>query len=155
MTLTQQAGGILFLRLQPIEIHHRQASRLCGNLGHKISGEMMPRRMTDMEILIFVSETHRAGATAVFPPPGVEVTVLQQIVAHLPFIPYEYHARLLFSVAKINILCYLRVFRFKFPSAVSTHLRRHHRCLLQVADVENRRLLTEAFDARRIPDLLP
>jgi hypothetical protein len=57
--------------------------------------------MADMEILIFIAETHGDNFLSMLPSPCVYMSILQQIVAHLTFIARKYHKRFNF-VAKIQ-----------------------------------------------------
>ena len=47
--------------------------------------------MADMEILIFIAETHGDNFLSMLPSPCVYMSILQQIVAHLTFIARKYH----------------------------------------------------------------
>ena len=47
--------------------------------------------MTDMEILIFVAETHRDNLSPMLPTPCIDMSILQQVVAHLTLISGKYH----------------------------------------------------------------
>lgn len=47
--------------------------------------------MTNLEVLVFVAETHGNHFATMFPTPGIHMGILQQIVAHLTFVSGKYH----------------------------------------------------------------
>jgi hypothetical protein len=48
-------------------------------------------RMAYMEVLILVTEAHGDNLPPMFSAPGIDMGILQQIVAHLAFIAGKYH----------------------------------------------------------------
>ena len=55
--------------------------------------------MTYIEILILITEAHGDDFTSMFPTPGIDMGILQQVVAHLTFIAGKYHIEL-FVISK-------------------------------------------------------
>jgi hypothetical protein len=47
--------------------------------------------MAYMEVLILVTEAHGDNLPPLFSAPGIDMGILQQIVAHLAFIAGKYH----------------------------------------------------------------
>ena len=47
--------------------------------------------MTNLEVLVFVAESHGNHLATMFPTPGIYMGILQQIVAHLTFVSCKYH----------------------------------------------------------------
>ena len=49
-----------------------------------------------MEVLVFITEAHGDNLTSVLPTPGIDVGILQQIIAHLTLVSGENHSFVLF-----------------------------------------------------------
>ena len=78
-----------------IEIHCSYQSPLGSILGRCIGKEVVPTGVAYLEILVFIAETHGYALPAMLTCPGVNMSILQDIVAHASFVCCENHFFLL------------------------------------------------------------
>lgn len=71
----------------------RQQSQRGEPLGADVEGEADEGGVANLEVRVFVAETHGHDAAAMFTRPGIDMCKLQQVVAHLTFISCEQHRR--------------------------------------------------------------
>ena len=74
-----------------LEGDDRQQVQLGQGLRHDIGKEIVPGRVANAEVLVLVGKAHGHGAAPVFTSPGVNVGILQDVVAHAAFIADENH----------------------------------------------------------------
>ena len=59
--------------------------------GKEIPSEPCQVGVADVKVLILVTEAHGDDFPPVLPAPGIDMSILQQVVAHLTFIACENH----------------------------------------------------------------
>ena len=78
-----------------LEVGRRQQTQCGEPLGAEVKGEADEGGTANLEIRVFVAETHGHDAAAMLTRPGIDMCKLQQVVAHLTFISCEQHNRCL------------------------------------------------------------
>ena len=75
-----------------VEMERSYQSPLGCILSKDISQKVMIRGMTDMKPRIFVGETHGNSLPSMFPTPGINMSILQDIISHTTFVVNKYHS---------------------------------------------------------------
>ena len=73
------------------EVGHGQQVPLGGILGKDVGEEVVVAGMADAEVAVFVGKAHGHSGAAVLAAPGVEMSVLQDVVAEPALVAYKYH----------------------------------------------------------------
>lgn len=74
-----------------METHHGQQSHLRTVFGKEICQPVVMAGMTEVKPLIFVGKTHGNRLAAVLTSPGIDMAVLQNVIAESSFISNVYH----------------------------------------------------------------